>query len=93
MERNLGRGEDIDPSVSVQIGGCAERLHHRLLDCFHMECILHDNVTVRQYGIHIPVPFQATGAQIPLIVCTDRAHGLPVCPPGCTRIGLSFAVW
>ncbi len=78
MIYNLCRTHNIQPPVSIHITNGTKRLHHCLLDCFHMIGFFHDNRTGRQLRFHIPVHAFAGGAKIPLHIRSYLTERFPV---------------
>ena len=77
MERYLGRRNDVQTAICVQLGEGTEGLHRGLLVCLGVVGALEHNITACQHGFDIAVAFLTGSAQVALIICTDRA----VCDP------------
>lgn len=78
MEHDLDRTEDIQSSIGVNRTVSTERLHHRLLARFRVIRVLHNDITVLQNRIDIPVTALTGGTEISFVVCAYRTQGFQV---------------
>ena len=77
MEGYLGRRNDVQAAVCVQLGEGTEGLHRGLLVCLGVIGALEHNITACQHGFDIAVAFLTGSAQVALVIRSDRA----VCDP------------
>ena len=92
MEHDLGRAEHIQPPISINGTIGAEGLHHGLLTGLSVVHMVNDHIAPGQHSVDITIAAFIMSAEVALVV---GAHGarLSQLSSGCTRIGLSFAVW
>ena len=78
VEDDLGRAEDIQAAIQVDVAAGAEGLHHGLLAGFGVVNVVDDDVALAQHGVDIAGTALVVGAEVALVVGTDRAKALPV---------------
>ena len=77
VENNLRRAEDIQTTIGVNRAIGHERLHHILLYSLRARGLLNHDVAFAENLINIAVLNRFAGAQVALVISTDRAVRYP----------------
>ena len=78
MEHDLGRGNNMQPPVAVQLGIGAEGLHHRLVEGPGVVGTVQHDIAAGQHGFHIAVAVDFAGDKVAAVVAAHRAGRVPV---------------
>ena len=78
VKYDLGRGDHMQSSVSIQLGIGTEGLHHRLIKGTHMVRMFQHLIAVCKHRIHVPVTTDFTGNQVPPCISAHRNLCKPV---------------
>ena len=78
MEHDLGRADDVQTAVGVDLAVGAEGFHHRLLACLRVVHAVDNDIAVREDLVNIAVAALVMRTQVALVVRADRCKALPV---------------
>ena len=78
VEHDLGRADDMQAAVGVDLAVGAEGFHHRLLACLRVVHAVDNDIAVREDRINITVAALVVRAQVAPVVRADRCKALPV---------------
>ena len=78
VKYDLGRGNHMQSSISIQLGIGTEGLHHRLIKGTHMVRMFQHLIAVCKHRIHVPVTTDFTGNQVPPCISAHRNLCKPV---------------
>ena len=78
MEHDLGGAEHVQPPISVNGTIGAEGFHHGLLAGLGVVNMVDHHIAPRQHCVDVSAAALVVGAEVPLVVGSHRAQGLPV---------------
>ena len=78
MEHDLGRADDVQAAIGVDLAVGAERFHHGLLARLRVVYMVDDHITIGQNRVNIAIAARIMRAQVAFVVRADRRKALPV---------------